>query len=544
MVHNTNILFKFFSEIPTGQGTNKNELLHRHLRRFLCGRPSLGAETLNALLTTFFYRWNCRQSGISSFDASANEVVSRKNEDGCVQGLFGFPYEAGKNRNDTFADVVDQSDVIDIVEATERLAALGKKYLKSDLPLNAEDVLLKSPYKSPSTISSSGHEHFEVDRNLSAMGLRRIPIEKDGNCLFKAVSTMIIKKQSDEHYESYLKSIGLRNNTNPAEVSVVLRDLTVKELINNYHEYKKCFPQMNMILYRREVTKFYKDGEFAGMIGDILLPGLANVLRTTFTLYCDNPQSPIQLVKPRKKAINSATIEIAFLSIGPGHYDAVGNSAKTNLELRLKKKKQCGCGRKGNAACVSRLCPCYDSGISCGTTPSCLCVKCCNKFGKRGSNTDQVKPCSCGRKLKTPPLSNASSPCSTTKCKCFLRGEACSDCICKFCSNSHGKQPASESGTRKVTKQSAASKHCGKLPRTPSLKFIRQRSLEKINSRWKLTESILLSEIFKNRGQYGNTSVKTVTRWYNHIIKHYPHLGGAKSERQISHKWKHIAEIN
>ena len=529
------------SQIPVGQGTNKNELLHKHLRRFLCGRPSLGAETLIALLTTFFYRWNCRQSGISSFVASANEVASIKNEDEFPKGLFGFPYKAQDKPKRTFAHNIDQSDVLDIIEATERLASLGQAYLKSDLPLNVEDVLLKSPYKSPSTTSNSGREYFEVDRTLSAMGLRRIDIEKDGNCLFRAVSTQIIKRQPDDHYENFLESIGMRKNTNISEVAAVLRNLTVKELLNNYNEYKKCFPQMNITSYRTEVSRFYQDGEFAGLIGDILVPGLANVLRTTFTLYCDNPQSPIQLVKPRKRALNSETIEIAFMPIGPGHYDAVGKSVKANLEQRMRKQKQCRCGRTGNAACVSRLCPCYNSEISCGSSPTCICVNCSNKFGKRGTTTDNVKPCSCGRKLKEPPSNNA-PPCSTTKCKCFLRGEACSDCICKFCSNSHGKQKVSESGSRKTTKKSTASKHCGKLPRTASLKFIRQKSEGKIRSHWKLTESILLTEIFKNREQVGDASLKTVTKWYNHIVKHYPHLGGAKNELQISHKLKNLAE--
>ena len=60
------------SDISVGSQTQKNENLHRHLRQYLSGRPLLGAESLVALLYTFFEEWNARLSGSTLLSVAAS----------------------------------------------------------------------------------------------------------------------------------------------------------------------------------------------------------------------------------------------------------------------------------------------------------------------------------------------------------------------------------------------------------------------------------------------------------------------------------------
>ena len=526
------------SSIPVSQGTNKNELLHRHLRQFLSGRSEIGAEALIALLTTFFYRWNCSQSGISQFAASAKAESASKSSQYQSQSLFGFPYHE-RSENEEY-HTYDTNIVDNIVNATERLAELGKHFFKRGLVLNAEDILLRSPFKGLPTISDIREGYNEVDKILSGMGLKRIPIHKDGNCCFAATSTMLLHmwpESPDNDYGKYLASIGLRADMDVSIISRILRNMTVKELLYNYREYRSSFPDMTFAEYRAEVTKYYKNGEFAGLVGDMILPALSNVLRSAITLYCDNPLNPVQFVKPRKSIFNEKPIELVFIAIGPGHYDALTKSAKANLEERLKKQKRCRCGRSGGAGCISRICSCYNLGVSCNASPSCYCLNCSNKWGKRGSDLSMIKPCNCGKRIKVL-QSGVSAACTTTNCKCFLGERACSDCHCKGCNNPHGKKITTDSPSRRVTKQVLASRHSGKVKRIQSRTYILDRTTTKVNARWKLTESILLSEIFNHLGK--DLSVKNATRLFNHIIQTHSHLGTTKTERSISHKQMNI----
>jgi hypothetical protein len=51
----------YFSFIPPGQGTSRNENLHKLLRRFLSGRPTISPQTFIALITTYVVHYNLRR---------------------------------------------------------------------------------------------------------------------------------------------------------------------------------------------------------------------------------------------------------------------------------------------------------------------------------------------------------------------------------------------------------------------------------------------------------------------------------------------------
>ncbi|KAL9977068.1 hypothetical protein ACROYT_G014433 [Oculina patagonica] len=64
-------------------------------------------------------------------------------------------------------------------------------------------------------------------------------------------------------------------------------------------------------------------GVFTGQMGNMMLLGLANVLKMSFVVFTLMEIFAVIPVSPRSRPITAAPIYLAFNHAGPGHYDAV-----------------------------------------------------------------------------------------------------------------------------------------------------------------------------------------------------------------------------
>ena len=139
-------------------------------------------------------------------------------------------------------------------------------------------------------------------------------------------------------------------------------------------------------------------------IGDLAISALSNLLHTPLVLFTSMADHPVHIQYPTSSLLNAHPIYLAYLHIGPGHYDAVipddevhhdnMTSAETispdiTSDCAVNNKTHCTCGRKNmkGSACSFSLqhyscrCPCYNSQKPC--TEYCKCKKCSNTFGAR-----------------------------------------------------------------------------------------------------------------------------------------------------------------
>ena len=535
------------SNIPCGQGSMRNENFHRHIRLFMKGRPLLGTETLLALLHTFIYSWNARQSGETHLNIAAKSASYKAINSEPYTWSFGFPFQGKENVEDPISKLeYDSLDISDIIEATEGLTSMSTYLSHPSLPLTAEDIILRSNFECLpcSHLTSSDQEQYNmVDMILEGICLRRKEAEETELGMFEASAQTLSVLQLNAEYASFLDQIGLSVEGSPSELAKTLKEFSVTELLCNYQEYKKRLKGIDMKKYIHMVSKLREPGEYSMDMANILFRALSNVLRTNIVLLATSPTSPVTFLRPTKSAINNNLITLVYSS-GARHFVGVTSCEPKDKEMVMSKKhKKCACGRKDTTGCISSSCSCYAKGLSCDIEPCCWCRNCANKFGKRGASIGQNAECSCGKNLKTQP--SGALPCSSTRCKCFLANKPCSFCKCKYCNNKHGaRSPSSASNCRTPTKRGSESKHSGNIPRTPTRQFLQEHSKNKVPSRWTLSESILLNEIMYHKMRKKDVTMNKALKMFNHIMHMKPDLGNVKTITQITQKWKHIRRKN
>jgi hypothetical protein len=304
---------------------------------------------------------------------------------------------------------------------------------------------------------------------------------------------------------------------------------------------------MKLSEYRRKVQIFGLKGQYAGDLGDLLLPALANVLRTTVTVICSSPLSPLLYVVPDKGVLNNNPMYVTYITYGPGHYDGTMSLTSSSEGSQSKssyiKTKRCHCGQKGNDGCISKNCPCFTQGLSCQAAPKCKCQKCGNRFGTRNEaqNKTNYKTCRCGQNTKTGP--GGSAFCSTTKCPCIRLQRSCAQCKCKLCANPLGLPDETLRQLKQIRRPRQSACHSGKLQRDTTKIFLNRNNTSTATRHWTMRESILLNDIVRRQQKSGKLSLERITKLFNGAIRLEPTLGAKKSERQIQFKLRSLAKI-
>lgn len=179
-----------------------------------------------------------------------------------------------------------------------------------------------------------------IDVLLNNRGLARKEIAAHGNCFFEAVV--------------YSKLVRYTHSE--------LREHLCQHLEDNMEEYMGFFIDQNnpeseeefVIQYLSEIEYLKKDGYWSNTVADFLPLVLSNFLKLRIEIYTSQENQPVIKIEPTmspKPAINSAPIQIAYLSI-PGvleHFDAceplVGRSGDG-----MEKSEQCSVQNTSNNA--------------------------------------------------------------------------------------------------------------------------------------------------------------------------------------------------
>ena len=530
----------YFSDIPQGMGTSRNESLHKGLNRFLGNRSKLSSEMIFALLHSFFYMHNNKTIGKTSKESSADAVKNI-----CISPATNFQPRIGfASRSEMQMPQTLLDEVSEIARVSKDIIAASEKMPK--MPMFTREVAVISccfkglPNCDAGPINEQKEHYEQIDKVLREASLERIAIEGDGNCMFSTVSFSLKSMKLNQEYSTFLESMGINTTEEIASISNSLRKVVVDELMQQYEFYEKFANDLSESEYRRKVQECKKSDVFAGDIGDLILPAISNTLRISINLITSNPECPFMHMQPKDSPLSDSPLCIAYISHGPGHYDACKEMIFDEKHKQGKKQGKCTCGRKVHTSCISNLCKCFRNKVSCGADPACLCSNCENKFGTRSSQLIKKEGCRCGQGKKEEPTKK---PCSSTKCPCFRTDQKCqSKCGCKFCGN--GKPNAEQKNkTREVTKRSLSAKHSSKLERTSSHDFLSQNDFTTKPLGWSLNESIVLSQVIYVKAFSKPYNLKAITSLYNSVIQADQQFGTIKTKDQIKSKLAHMTKL-
>ena len=240
----------------------------------------------------------------------------------------------------------------------------------------------------------------ELDSNLHKLenvlksgNFKRLPVTGDGNCLFYAVAYFLLCRRQHECVQQLLLKFDcMPDNTQPVKhLTAKLREAVVQEWLGENTLYYQSFLTHQQL--QVEVHRFLRDGEFAGDIGDLVLPAVVNVLALPMTVFTSaQNMAVITLLPTTSVAVETEPIYLSYIHDGPGHYDAVLRDEQENVEPQVDSRVtegKCTCGKKSTKgiSCAFSLnhystrCPCFKANRAC--TPDCRCRRCSNPNGVR-----------------------------------------------------------------------------------------------------------------------------------------------------------------
>ena len=387
-VHELNKLKKHaqkgcLSDIPPSCGTNRNEAMHRTLRKNI-SRQRIGIQLALALLGVSFFIWNEKrnkntsgenfrsiQSYYSSFLNSGRSPTKENfgisiserqtmmsvtsdhaeiNSDIEISDIEDFfsndtavqPTSEDDSDNDnetpyeTFLSTGTATQILKTVILKFRLLVnlsskinTKPKYLAKNVHLMKSALLLLSNSKLGPNVDETLAATKRVESILQGYGLERVQMRKDGNCLFSSISFFIMNALSkgsncDAKLREHLKSLGLSSNQDLQTTSTCLRKLVVTEFLGaNMVEYSSFLLSTEHMSYEEMARYFERDGFFDCELGNAVVLALANVLCTGIIIFTSLENYPVITITPSVEPVTCTAIYIAFEQVGAGHYDAV-----------------------------------------------------------------------------------------------------------------------------------------------------------------------------------------------------------------------------
>lgn len=263
-----------------------------------------------------------------------------------------------------------------------------------------------------------------IDNLLKSWNLVRHRVRRDGNCLLYSVaySLKMQVEQGNADLRLTLDTLRIDPNSSLSQIAAILRICVAKEWLGDHSEFYQSFMTENQLLI--EAEKFLQDGAYAMDIGDLAIAALSNLLQSPLVIFTSIQNQPIYIQPPTHSPMMSSNpIYLAYLHIGPGHYDAVGPSTTQEDAADEVKKRSCTCGRKSSSkgsACSFVLnqytcrCPCYNAELPC--LEICKCKSCTNPFGVKPTQSTKV-----GQKRKRLPHVSQTVPLRGKKTAKFMK---------------------------------------------------------------------------------------------------------------------------
>ena len=410
------------SGIPPGVGTNRNEALHRHLKPYF-NKARLGVQAGYALLCLLFWLHNKKASSSSEMQpllpnssqlsVSHDHAYIKKETFGIVAKIPGSSSFWGTSPLMPFEDSVDMiADIEDDISENDSegcISTQDAKFILQDV-LNttkmietSEKLFTRSPLlrkeflpfvechtklcgSIEATARQAEHEQ-RLDDIIHVCGLTRLPVPKDGNCCFTAVSLAlkIVYDNGNVDLQSDLKNIPLDIEESVEMMSDHLRELVYKEWLEYQEYYQEFVPEGD---FEEEASKFLTSGFFMSSLGDTLVSALCNCIGIPIIVLSSILGTPILQFKPRSFLVH-APLVIAYNQFGAGHYDSV-SYFKTNLQTsNVSSRLMCKCGVNDKSridrccpnAQYGNRCPCLKQSVACSL--KCLCKQCRNPGGKK-----------------------------------------------------------------------------------------------------------------------------------------------------------------
>ncbi|KXJ14702.1 hypothetical protein AC249_AIPGENE5021 [Exaiptasia diaphana] len=406
------------SDIPPGAGTNRNERMHRTLRK-LIKRDKLGVRLAYTLFLRAFHQINTAKDGDDELQLPAEWNES-----------FGFPAcqtnSLNLTREDTNAPVTNSyvdsqnkftginagctpNDTKNILARATLMANLyncavyrgfNENYKKC-LPnfINYYEVAKEDP------VSFTTDEHNAIlYERASGMSFDVVDIQGDGNCFFAALSFQItnyIMQNAHPMVQDHLEQLGLLKYSSSNELANILRNLVVQEWLSHPERYDSAFNTNTDNAngsFEEEARRFLQNGFYSSSLGDAMPLAAANVLQMPLVILTSVVNWPLAIITP-EMSLSNIPLYLAYNQDGGGHYDALTEN-ESKIERRIVKDDE----YHENASC--RCGVNYKKG-----QPQ-------KRFCSRESNQDVTK-----RKY-------------SSRCACLKRGVQCSSkCQCKRCDN-------------------------------------------------------------------------------------------------------------
>ena len=430
------------SGIPPGIGTNRNENIHKRLRKWL-KKDRIGVALAVALLATVFYKLNIcdmKENGheqricspvsqwFHTFLASGKCPSSEKFGIGNnVSHLSSFTDESESlnsisdnldiefgdenvsscesDSEEEYENVTLQSQEIIINRASTMAHIASHSFSKVQRPLLANK---HSWINAPSMLLLFSHtdchgqsEYFESEKKLdeivSNYGFERMSVPGNGDCCFTSVSLGLDKllEGNDDALIQHWESLQVHRNQDPSARNILLRELVVAEWLgDNSEEYAAFLTTSEKSSFEETARTFLEPGVFDCELGNSVLLSLSNVLKVPIVVSSSIDSYPVIPLVPRSSPLTVVPIYVAFNQSGKGHYDPVF-AAKTQPCQEIEKTNQntiksqcCSCGRGGAKDKERLFCSTYGSRCKCfqhlqGCKPSCKCFNCGNPYGTK-----------------------------------------------------------------------------------------------------------------------------------------------------------------
>lgn len=214
---------------------------------------------------------------------------------GNLDGIFKNDSQEN-DHEDYESDEHEDSECLSDQSSVSASAILNTVFLKMNVVLDLSKRTSSSPYNLAKDIhfmksallllGNSKFNSHELNAVLKAHGFERVPIAKDGNCLFASASLALTQLLNSDgcsvELRKHLCSIGICNDKSLPELIETLRKLVVEEFIcSNVEEYSSFLLTSERLAYEETAKKFLQDGFFDCELGNAVILALSNILRSS-----------------------------------------------------------------------------------------------------------------------------------------------------------------------------------------------------------------------------------------------------------------------
>lgn len=498
------------SDIPPGVGTNRNERLHRKMRKWI-NKNRIGVSYAVAVLFLMFYvhmerkeklkrgakggqkhviapvtRWyqeflekgDQRTSekfgiGVNVRDLPSDVSAGSEDSHGHISPDIYKETDSTNSSEESDSDAESRSTATVSAETANNLVGrarvmenVTKNIFKNTSAPMISDKTLWLDYPASLLLFSYPESNIQCDYDKAVervksmvenYGFKLIDIAGDGDCCFNSVGHGL---ESFFQVESspivrHLTSVGIFKGQDEVDRIMRLRELVVAEWLGEFSsEYSMFLTVADQSSFHDMAQRFIQRGVFDCELGNSVLMALANILKCPIVVFTSIDTYPIIPLIPRESPLSVIPIYVAFNQTGKGHYNALCSVPEEALAIKETDVE--------NEVMLSKK-----SSCRCGQGRAKVKVKSfCIDYGSR--------------------------------CKCFQQMQGCNNnCGCRNCGNPHGEKKANPTPT-----QSRKRRKHDTTPKTSS-EFVDNHGEQLPHGKWSDFERFILQQIVQNRVAFG-----------------------------------------